>query len=136
MYLTASCILLLLFVGNNNKWKEFVNIVVKQAFPDLVRYWLGEVDIPTVVVKYEDMLTDLGAQIKKMLDFLQVTYSKEDIDCVTSSNLNKYRRVHKFNFDPYTPQLRKLVINGLKMVEPILNKHGVSYKDTIEGNGR
>jgi len=122
------------FIGTNSQWQGFVNVVMKQTFPSLIRYWLDEVDIPSVVIKYEDMLTDLASQVKKMLDFLQVSYTKEDIDCVTNGDFNSFLRIHKSDFDPYTPGLKKLVISGMKDVEPILNKHSVSYQDVIEQN--
>ena len=101
------------------------------TFPALVQYWLDKANIPTLVIKYEDMLTDLQTQLKKMLHFLQVPYSKQKIDCVVNDKLNRFQRRKVSNFDHYTPELRKLVIDGLKNVEPILNKHNITYRNII-----
>jgi len=103
--------------------------------PALVEYWLDEVNIPKLVIKYEDMLTDLEIQLKKMLHFLQVPYSEQQIKCVLNNPLNQFRRrkTSVSNFNHYSPELRKLVIDGLKSIEPILNKHNVSYRDVIYG---
>ena len=101
------------------------------TFPALIHYWLDEVNIPTLVIKYEDMVDDLQTQLKKMLHFLQVTYSKEQIDCVLNNELNRFHRRKVTDFNHYTPELRKLVVDGLKNVEPILNKHNVTYRNVI-----
>ena len=97
------------------------------TFPALVDYWLDEVNIPVLVIKYEDMLTDLSTQLKKMLDFLQVPYSKTQVDCVLKSQLNRFHRKKVSNFDHYTPELRKMVLEELKKLEPILSKYNITY---------
>ena len=101
------------------------------TFPALIHYWLDEANIPALVLKYEDILDDLQAQLKKMLHFLQVPCSEKQIDCVVNNKLNLFHRRKVFHFDHYTPELRKWVIDGLKNVEPILNKHNVTYRDVI-----
>lgn len=104
---------------------------MSDTFPALVHYWLREVNIPTLVIKYEDMLTDLQTQLKKMLHFLRVPYSKKQLDCVLNNGLNHFHRRKVYSFNHYTPELRKLVIDGLKSVEPILIKHNVTYRNVI-----
>ena len=117
--------------GTDKNWIDFVHAVMRETFPALILYWLHEVTIPTLVIKYEDMVTDLQTQLKKMLHFLQVPYSKKQLDCVLSDGLNRFHRRKVYSFDYYTPELRKLVIDGLKKVEPILNKHNVTYRNII-----
>ena len=98
-----------------------------ETFPTLVRYWLDEVNIPILVIKYEDMLTDLSTQLKKMLNFLQVPYSKTQINCVLNNQLNRFHRKKISNFDHYTPELRKMVLEELKKLEPVLIKYNITY---------
>lgn len=104
---------------------------MRDTFPALVRYWLDEMNIPTLVIKYEDMIDDLHTQLKKMLHFLQVPYSKEQVECVLKYGMSRYHRRKVTGFDHYTPELRKLVVDGLKNVEPILNKHNVTYRSVL-----
>ena len=85
---------------------DYVHAVMSDTFPALIHYRLGEVNIPTLVLKYEDMLDDLLAQLKKMLHFLNVPCSKKQIDCVVNSELNLFRCRKVFHFDHYTPELR------------------------------
>ena len=104
---------------------------MSSTFPALIHYWLDEVNILTLVIKYEDMVDDLQTQLKKMLHFLQVPYYKEQLDCVLNNEMRRFHRRKGSDFDHYTPELRKLVVDGLKNVEPILNKHNVTYRNVI-----
>ena len=76
------------------------------------------------------MLTDFATQLRKMLDFLQVSYTDKDIDCVASNKLDNFHR-NRAGYDHYTPSDRQLVWNSLMSVETLLNKYNVSYKDPL-----
>ena len=99
----------------------------------MVHYWLEEANISTLlVIRYEDMLTDLATQVKKILDFLNTPYSVKDIDCVVNSKMENYHRIkHGEPSNHYISIDRKLVLNNLMSVETLLNKYNVSYKDVF-----
>ena len=104
------------------------------TFTPLIQYWLDKANVPALVIKYEDMLLNLKTQLEKMLHFLQVSYSEKQIDCVLNNELSSFhRRKNSSHVDYYTQELKKLVIDGLKDIEPILNKHNVTYEDVIAG---
>ena len=117
--------------GNYSKWRKFVDRNAKE-FSKLVHYWLGQANISSIlVIKYEDMLTDLATQLRKMLDFLKVPYSDKDIECVVRDELESYHRKKGEHFDHYIPADRQIVLDNLMSVETLLNKYNVSYKDVL-----
>lgn len=126
------CSWLLFFLkGNYTSWRKFVNYNARE-FPRLIHYWLEQVGISSVlVIKYEDMLTSLTTQLRRMLDFLQVPYSDDDIDCVINNKLESYHRKKGELIDHYIPADRQLVLDNLMSVENLLNKYNVSYKNTV-----
>ena len=124
-------IMFCLLTGDFGVWRKFVHYNAKE-FTKLVHYWLEQANISSVlVIKYEDMLTDLATQLKKMLEFLQVPYSDEDVECVTSNKLESYHRIKSRPFDHYNPADRQVVLDNLMSVETLLNGHNVSYKDVL-----
>ena len=117
--------------GDFHSWRRFVHYNARD-FTKLVRYWLEEANLSSVlVIKYEDMLTDLGTELKKMLDFLQVPYSDKDIECVVSNKLESYHRKKGDPFNHYDPADRQVVLDYLQSIETLLNKFNVSYKDVL-----
>ena len=120
-----------LFTGNFSAWRRFVDKNAKE-FTKLVQYWLEEANIPSVlVIKYEDLLSDLPTQLRKMLNFLQVPYSDEDFECVVGNKLDNFHRPKGKPFNHYIPADRRLVLDNLTSVELLLNKHNISYKDVF-----
>ena len=117
--------------GNFSEWRKFINESAEE-FKKLLHFWLEQANIPSIlVIKYEDMLTDLATQLRKMLDFLQVPYTDKDIDCVANDKLEHHHRKKVKPFEHYIPADRQIVLTTLKSVETLLNKHHVSYKDVL-----
>lgn len=116
---------------NNTKWRLYLKKGAEE-FASLVRYWLDEAHISVLAIRYEDMKADLAAQLIKMLDFLQVSYSPSDIDCVTSSKFEMFHRKKSVSadFQPYTPADKQFVWDKLMSVKPILDKYNISYEPT------
>ena len=120
-----------LLKGNFSKWRNFVYESAVE-FKQLLHFWLERANIPSIlVIKYEDMLTDLATQLRKMLDFLQVPYTDKDIDCVANDKLEHYHRKKVKSFEHYIPADRQLVLHSLMSVERLLNRYHVSYKDVL-----
>jgi len=71
--------------------------------------YINSAKSPTLVVKYENLLTDLHTELKRMMEFLEIPYTEEDLQCTINSTLEGFHRKHnKSVVDPYTPELRKL----------------------------
>jgi len=127
MYATLLCFASVNVV-NNVKWKQFIKISVEQ-FVGLIRYWLEEAHISVLVIKYEDMVTDLATQLTKMLDFLQVTYSQSDVDCVMDDMLEMFHRKKTVpsEFDPYVTSDKQYILDKFASIKPILQKYNIYY---------
>jgi len=119
-------------VGNNYDWNQFI-VTRMEVFYALYHYWLVDVNIPVLVIKYEDMLEDVSANLRRMLDFLKVHYSEEDFSCVEHNQMKKFYR-HKHHTDSaelFTEIQHQIVLNRLRLVEPLLNMYNVTYKDLL-----
>jgi len=86
------------------------------------------VNSTTLVVKYENLLTDLHIELKRMMEFLKFAYTEDDLQCTIDSTLEVFHRKHKKNVtDPYTPDQRKLVSAQIKLANNVLRHYNISY---------
>jgi len=88
---------------------------------------IGTVNVPTVVVQYERLSTNLYTELKKMLDFLGVSYTESDIQCAIKSTTETFHRKHNKQFYPYTPEQRQVVLQEIQNVSEILHKYNITY---------
>ena len=109
-------------------WKRYA-ISAAYRYQRTVERWLKEPTIPTIVVRYEDLVTDTRTQLQRMLEFLQYPYTKERLDCVINHQVETFHRKHNHEFDPFTTRQRQKLHDVMKAIEPLLNKHGTSYSD-------
>jgi len=102
-----------------NKWLKHITTCLQEQ---------SEVKLPLLVVKYENLKSNLFMELKRMLDFLEIPYTDQDIECTVNSNVESFHRQHHDkSFDPYSPEQRKLIINIIKEANEILNQYGVDY---------
>ena len=71
--------------------------------------------VPTLVLKYGRLSTDLYTELKRMVDFLGFSYTGSDLQCTISSNSETFHQKHDDNLDPL-----------LKLVAIILSKNSIS----------
>jgi len=88
---------------------------------------MGEKKVPTLVVQYERLHTDLYTELKRMVDFLGVPYTENDLQCAVSSSSDTFRRKHHEMTDPYTKQQRELILQKIQSVDKILQPYNISY---------
>jgi len=112
--------------ANNTQWSKAV-LASAKSWGNHIRRWLGAQKVPTVVIQYEKLSTDLYTELKKMLDFLDVSYTKSDIQCAINSTSEAFHRKHSTNFDPYTVAQRKVILHEIQAVSEILLKYNVTY---------
>ena len=87
--------------------------------------WLNEAQFPVLVVGYENLKNNTYTELKRMLDFVEYPYSKNDILCAVKSS-EAFHRKHKKDLHVYSPELQQMVINYIKAVDEILLKHNIS----------
>ena len=84
-----------------------------------------------LVVQYEQLKSDLGGELRRMLEFLDYKYSEEDISCVLNKQLETFHRHSNRNFNPFTPSQEDLIQNSIKKMNKLLIKHYVNYTQWI-----
>ena len=101
---------------------------------ETLEVWLNitTANVPTIVVRYEDMLRDTRGQLRRMLDFLKYPYTEDRLDCVLNHQIQTFHRQHHRNFDPFTSEQKRNFVRIMKQVEPLLNLYNTSYRDIID----
>ena len=57
---------------------------------------------PVLVVRYEDLVQNTEHELEKILEFVQVPYSSEQLHAVVSEGYVQYRRPRGAEFEHYT----------------------------------
>ncbi|XP_072921420.1 sialate:O-sulfotransferase 2-like isoform X1 [Hemitrygon akajei] len=75
-----------------------------------------------LVVHYEDLKHDLFNQLKKMVSILGLSVSDDRLLCVESQKDGNFKRsgLRKLEYDPYTPEMRKMIDSFVKTVDVAL----------------
>ena len=92
-----------------------------------IQNFLRSPKTPTLVVKYENLLTDLHTELKRMMEFLKIPYTEEDLQCTINSTIEGFHRKHDKVNDPYTPEQRKLVQAQINLANGVLRHYNISY---------
>lgn len=119
---------MLLYLVDNPEWRRYA-LSAGYRYQRTVERWLKVLKIPTIVVRYEDLVKDTRTQLQRMLDFLQYPYTEKRLDCVVNHPVETFHRTHYHEFDPFTTRQRLRLLGIMKTIEPLLNKHGTSYSD-------
>ena len=75
-------------------WQDFVIQKVTE-WEHMNMDWVTNFNKPLLVVFYSDLVDHLEDTLAKMLDFLNVSYSKENMECVLKRKEGIYRRKKK-----------------------------------------
>jgi len=118
-------------LGNNKDWRKFINNSAGKWKKHINR-WLNSRLSNTytiLVVKFENLLTNLRAELKRMMDFLGYPYTEEELDCTINSGTNSFRRNHDNykDVDHYIQTDIDLVYDEIKQVDKVLKKYNISY---------
>ena len=98
-----------------------------------VQLWLGPRTpngATVLVVKYENLKTDLRTELKKMMSYLEYPVTEEDLDCTINSNTNTFRRHHDSSTDKeyFNQQQVDLIYYGIRRDDSILKKYNINYE--------
>ena len=85
-------------------------------------------DHPVIVVRYEDMKTNISRELQRMLDFLQVPYTETQLQSVVSKGYNTFKRNHSLDddFEHFTPAQRLFVKSLVRTTKTKLEEHGLA----------
>jgi len=113
----------------SEKWQQKVVLMMNGWLKHITTCLHSEVKLPVLVVKYENLKSNLFMELKRMLDFLEVPYTDQDIECTVNSNAAEsfHRKHHDRSFDPYSPQQRQSMHETIKEANVMLNEFGVDY---------
>ena len=86
---------------------------------------------PVLVVKYEDLRSDSLTQAKKMLEFLKVPYSDEELErrMMIKDSENFHRKNQSGNFNYYTFEQKQYLKRMIQKAVTYLKEHnnGTTY---------
>ena len=112
----------------SESWKENVEKMEQGWLRHVTNCTQLHIKIPTLIVKFENLKSNLFVELKRMLDFLEVPYTDEDIECTVNSKSDSFHRIHHDkSFNPYSPQQRQSIVNVIKEANVVLNQFGINY---------
>ncbi len=75
---------------------------------------------PVLVVRFEDLKADIMKEVKRMLEFLKVPYSEEELTKRMMQDTGTFRREHHKVFDHFTAEQRSTVRSAIRKVIQVL----------------
>lgn len=74
-----------------SEWVKWVNKMSVQ-WKNMNQFWLHKYNGPLHVVKYQNLKTDVKAEMQKICKFLDIEISEYDLDCVFSDSVGNFKR--------------------------------------------
>ncbi|XP_061865858.1 sialate:O-sulfotransferase 2 isoform X2 [Colius striatus] len=110
----------------NKEWPEFVaNYAPWWATHalDWLRYGRN-----VLVVHFEDLKRDLYVQLQRMVGLLGIRACQDRLLCVESQKDGNFKRsgLRKLEYDPYTPEMRRLISGYIRSVDAALKLRNLS----------
>lgn len=77
---------------------------------------------------FEDLKRDLFVQLKRMVSLLGIMVFEDRLLCVESQKDGNFKRsgLRKLEYDPYTPEMRKMISKYIKTVDTALKVRNLS----------
>ncbi len=83
---------------------------------------------PIIVIRYEDLKNDLLREVKRMLGFLRVPYTEEELQKRMGHGYTLFKRLHKGDdFGHFTSDQRQLVISVVQETVDILQRNYTTH---------
>ncbi|NXP04330.1 WSCD2 protein, partial [Thinocorus orbignyianus] len=81
-----------------------------------------------LVVHFEDLKRDLFIQLQRMVGLLGITACEDRLLCVEGQKDGNFKRsgLRKLEYDPYTPEMRKMISGYIKTVDTALKLQNLS----------
>ena len=100
---------------------------LRKGYRNFYFHWLTEFDGPTLVLRYDDMVSDLYPQLVRIRNFLGAPVSNEQLQCVLCFSEGKFHRKKATDIDPWKNIPRELLQEtdeDTKYVENLLETKG------------
>ena len=115
--------------GSNKQWEAHVYAMGERWKKTIVK-WYGSarrLNIPILVVHYEDVQRDHLKQVVRILDFLDFSYGQTEVEAALVSDFDDVRRKHKEKYEHYTNQqkhfVRSIIESTIEALESIDASH-------------
>ncbi|NXD65205.1 WSCD2 protein, partial [Eolophus roseicapillus] len=81
-----------------------------------------------LVVHFEDLKRDLFVQLQRMVGLLGITACEDRLLCVEGQKDGNFKRsgLRKLEYDPYTPEMRKMISGYIRTVDTALKLRNLS----------
>ncbi|NXI34832.1 WSCD2 protein, partial [Galbula dea] len=81
-----------------------------------------------LVVHFEDLKRDLFVQLQRMVGLLGITACEDRLLCVEGQKDGNFKRsgLRKLEYDPYTPEMRKVISGYIRTVDAALKLRNLS----------
>eukprot|EP00731_Ephydatia_muelleri_P015677 Em0009g101a len=96
------------YFGTNKEWDKFVHDKAELWLAMLKQYLVTNWHHPVLVVSYELLRNDTSRELRRMLDFLQVTYDQAALEHTVDSDFKTFHR-GKAQFAHFTKSQAQLV---------------------------
>jgi len=114
------------FSAAGSKWQKHFQWFINLWEQDIQKF-VGQKKVPTLVIQYERLSTDLHTELKRMVDFLGVPYTESDLQCTINSNSETFHRKHHEKTDPFTKKQREIILQKIQLANKILKPYNISY---------
>ena len=110
----------------NSKWDGLVDYKgVVWSF--LLHTWLSQNETEVHVVQYEKLVSNTREELNKILAFVNVSISRERMDCVMENIRGSFRRTKHLNFNPFTKENIEVMNRHMLQALPLLAKYNITY---------
>lgn len=118
------CVILssLMYYADGEPWDSFLHRYMKY-WKKRLEYWVLTQDTyPVHVLRYEDLQKDTLGEVRKVLDFLNVSYNPNVLAARLMEDYSEFHRQHgKERFEPYSLEqkqmLRSVISETIELAE-------------------
>ena len=100
----------------------------------IVNYVIEPQHHPMLIVYYEDLKRNVVRELKRMLAFLDVSYSVNDLHNMMLSKFDQFHRNHSDEFEHYTKSQKQLINSIISWAIDNVSKHVYNDKEIHIGH--
>lgn len=115
---------------DSNGWDEFLHTYMK-AWVKRIQNWVLKVlpEHPVLVVRYEDLKIDSTREVERMLAFLQLPFSSDQVSQKLEEDFTTFKRVHsdESEFEHYTDDQRDHINSAILQVVELAEASNMTH---------
>ncbi len=110
--------------GGNNRWEEFVHGQARKWFVMIYNWIYKNRNHPLLLIKYEQLRNNKALEMHKILEFLDIKFSIEEIQTRIDNGFSTFhRRKNNVTFEHFTIEQKQWVnsaiINATALTETL-----------------